>query len=863
MKRLWMLLLFLLPALVGAQTFPDGNVVYLTGTADPTGSCIVGTEYYRTDNATRFTCADGTWVQSATGTGFNGGAFTSPLLAGFDCTPPMYSFTDATGAGMCLPGASKVQLQTSMNSDGVTIFSIGNSAAWNLQALLSGDSGIYGKFNAAVSTDIAVTLGSFDDTNSDFASLVFNSTTPNAILTASDGTDTSTTTFADDGTTFSDPIVAPSTVRETEAGYGFTGAPDASVGMSFDANFLYLQYGLDTDATYIKMGVETMRLVAETLGGGHKGQLLLSNAQGTPDTGYFSLTATEDTQFASSDFSCSFDSSSGSGVETGCKLTVDSADYGDGSSTIIFGPAATTFSDPILAPNGSITAPSYSFTGSTDTGCFFDTGITPGGITCQSSTQADGNFAVMSVADDTGLDYWYLHADEVGTTGYSTLSGWASGDPSIVIDVGDASSTGSSQLNFAVLASGVTGRATFTVNGSGASSTTILDPTYTSFTDPILASNGTAAAPGFAFSENTDMGIRRNADTMNIQNAETAVQGQAVLTLGTTFLDLITYQSGDATDYGDFQCYDNAGDTECFIEVTDGTNDSFTSFLNDGTNFSDPVILPAGTQTARALQSPNEARAGIHFPAADQATFGARAATGSYTGEFRASASGSVASARVYAEDGGQSAYFEQLSDSAVFSGANEVRFDDGSAGGPIIAFTDDTNTGIYSPADEEVAITTAGAERFTVTDTEITSTLEIIGPAQIRAFAQAGTSTLTDATPTTTILFSITDQTFINGTVTYDTVCVDATEQIRVRETLDFVCFNDADTETCNFQTGAPASLATGGATMTPTYDIAAGTNTITFRVDADCSLTPTTLEAYWEIQFSAPDWVTVTEQN
>lgn len=127
----------------------------------------------------------------------------------------------------------------------------------------------------------------------------------------------------------------------------------------------------------------------------------------------------------------------------------------------------------------------------------------------------------------------------------------------------------------------------------------------------------------------------------------------------------------------------------------------------------------------------------------------------------------------------------------------------------------------------------------------------------------QPGTSTLVDAVASNTILFSIVDQTFISGTVIYDTVCVDATEQIRVRESLDFVCFNDADTETCDFQTGAPASLATGGATMVPSYDITTGTNTITFRVTADCSLTPTTLEAYWEIQFSTPDWVAVTEQN
>ena len=127
----------------------------------------------------------------------------------------------------------------------------------------------------------------------------------------------------------------------------------------------------------------------------------------------------------------------------------------------------------------------------------------------------------------------------------------------------------------------------------------------------------------------------------------------------------------------------------------------------------------------------------------------------------------------------------------------------------------------------------------------------------------QPGTSTLTDATATNAILFSISDQTFATGTVIYNTVCIDATEQIMVRDKLEFACFNDADTETCTFSSGDRASIATGGATMTPTFDITSGTNTLTFRVNADCSLTPTTLETAWEIRFATGDPRVVTEQN
>lgn len=128
---------------------------------------------------------------------------------------------------------------------------------------------------------------------------------------------------------------------------------------------------------------------------------------------------------------------------------------------------------------------------------------------------------------------------------------------------------------------------------------------------------------------------------------------------------------------------------------------------------------------------------------------------------------------------------------------------------------------------------------------------------------AQTGISTLTDAVATDAILFSITDQTFASGTVTFDTVCIDATEQVQTRIKHEFVCFNDADTETCDFNTGDGATIATGGATLTHVVDITTGTNTITIRVNSDCSLTPTTLETAWRIEWATGDSRVVTEQN
>ena len=128
----------------------------------------------------------------------------------------------------------------------------------------------------------------------------------------------------------------------------------------------------------------------------------------------------------------------------------------------------------------------------------------------------------------------------------------------------------------------------------------------------------------------------------------------------------------------------------------------------------------------------------------------------------------------------------------------------------------------------------------------------------------QTGTSTLTSATATDAILFSIATDTFVQGTVTYNTYCAEATNEVMRRTRHHFSCFNDAGTEQCTFSTGDSAETATGGASLSAhTLDITSGTDTITFRVLATCSLTETTLETFWNIQFEDTYGRVVTEQN
>ena len=111
MRRLWLavvttaLILLGMSLVANAQPFPDGNVVYITGTSDPVGVCVVGTEYYRTDNGARFTCGDGSWSELATGGGYDGGAVANPFLAPDGTAAlPSYGFTGESGLGMYRQG---------------------------------------------------------------------------------------------------------------------------------------------------------------------------------------------------------------------------------------------------------------------------------------------------------------------------------------------------------------------------------------------------------------------------------------------------------------------------------------------------------------------------------------------------------------------------------------------------------------------------------------------------------------------------------------------------------------------------------------------------------------------------------------
>jgi hypothetical protein len=184
------------------------------------------------------------------------------------------------------------------------------------------------------------------------------------------------------------------------------------------------------------------------------------------------------------------------------------------------------------------------------------------------------------------------------------------------------------------------------------------------------------------------------------------------------------------------------------------------------------------------------------------------------------------------------------------------IRLDATTAGvvtlnGVDLDFDTGTNETRLSPA-------TASADR-TITVPNEQGTMEVL---------QSGQSTLTDNTATNILSFPLANGEFIAGTIVTVAKCDDTTNIVWRHDTSDFICLNNADTESCSFTSnlGTALELNDGAGNFTAGYALGvstAGTNTVTITLDADCSLTPTTLVADWEIEFHQPEWELVTELN
>jgi len=146
----------------------------------------------------------------------------------------------------------------------------------------------------------------------------------------------------------------------------------------------------------------------------------------------------------------------------------------------------------------------------------------------------------------------------------------------------------------------------------------------------------------------------------------------------------------------------------------------------DGSN----SALNAGNLSSCALKFINDPNTGIISPGADQIAL----VTGG--------------ASRLSIDSSGSVTIPGNLLVSGSLTGA--LTLDDGSAAVPALRFTNDPDTGIYLSGTNEVAISTGGTQRLTTTTTEVTSTLPVIHP-----LGAAATPSLTFAGDTNTGIYS------------------------------------------------------------------------------------------------------------
>jgi len=168
-----------------------------------------------------------------------------------------------------------------------------------------------------------------------------------------------------------------------------------------------------------------------------------------------------------------------------------------------------------------------------------------------------------------------------------------------------------------------------------------------------------------------------------------------------------------------------AGAGQTAIVATSATGNSITTSL--------------GSASAPAYSFTGDGNTGLYSPGADQI-----ALTNGGSSQFLIDAGGTVnvgiptvATQNALSVFGASSAAAVRI---AAAVGQNSVSSDLGSAIAPAYSFIGDPNTGIYSPAGDQISLSTGGTARLSATTSDITSTLPITILTGFGTVYQAGT---------------------------------------------------------------------------------------------------------------------------
>ena len=284
----------------------------------------------------------------------------------------------------------------------------------------------------------------------------------------------------------------------------------------------------------------------------------------------------------------------------------------------------------------------------------------------------------------------------------------------------------------------------------------------------ISTANGTVSAPTFSFGGDLDTGIfRPGADTVAI--AASGVERFRVDASGITAKDSVII-SGSTSGYVAFKSPAVSGSATYTLPATDGSANQF--LRTDGTGIlswvtpsttATSVIADSGSTTVPSIAFSGDANTGMWSPGADTVAISA-----SGVERFRVDASG-ITTKDTVVISGSTSGFVGVRAPAVAGSGiltlpatvgtSGQVMVTDGSgvlswtsptaatfpialgtSGTPSMNFSGDTNTGIYSPGADTVAISTSGVESLRVSATGAvgigttapTAKLEVVGAANI-----------------------------------------------------------------------------------------------------------------------------------
>ena len=396
---------------------------------------------------------------------------------------------------------------------------------------------------------------------------------------------------------------------------------------------------------------------------------------------------------------------------------------------------------PLLAPAGSASAPSYSFTGDENTGIYssaantinFTTdGTLRAGISDNSFTSTVGIHA-PSINTDTG-DAVFIGGQIIGSSNgnaaaptytffntntgiYSsaadTLNFAANGIERFQINENNISSTlplfmpvGSvSAPSYSFTGDTGTGMysseaKTLNFAANGIERFQINENTISSAT-PLFVPAGNASAPSYSFTGDTNTGIYSSAaDTLNFTTSGTERFQINENTISSTLPLFVPVGSASAPSYS----FD--GDTNTGIYSSSSSQINFTTSgterfqINENTISSTlPLFVPVGSASAPSYSFDGDTNTGIYSSAADTLNFATNG-----TERF-------------------------QINENTI-SSTLPLFVPAGSDSAPSYSFTGDTDTGLYSSAANTINFATNGTERFRINENNISSTLQIRAPS-------------------------------------------------------------------------------------------------------------------------------------